>query len=102
MMKIKLRYKMLFLNLIISLLYYFSGRIYFNVFYPNTHGVGAYFKVLFKILTFISYYNLINLLWISFIIYGKVKNNKEVYFTGFYSLILSVMIFISLILYSYN
>jgi len=97
MNKMKTRYKVLLLNVILSLLYYASGWFYFSLYHPN--GVGEFFTAFVNVIIFLSFYNLINLIWIGLIIYGKIKKNKEIYYGGIYSLALSITMFICLFVY---
>jgi len=84
------------LTILLTLLYFFSFRIYISFFRGDVNIVD-YFQALWDAWVFILCFNFIHIIWIIFILAGIFKRKKEFIFGGTYAIVLSLMIFVSFI-----
>lgn len=87
----KIRYRILALNVVLSMLYYFTfyfiyeftGNADENIWDMVVRGLGFWFMLVF-------YYNWIHVIWLGFIIVGIIKKKRELIYGGILSIILSI------------
>lgn len=98
MKNIKTRYKLVLLNIILTILYYLIVRLMIISNSSIQDGEGI-FDIVLDILAaslLIIQYLWINVFWILALLYGIIKRKKEFIFGGVYSILLSTGIFIIL------
>lgn len=98
MIKISLRYQIVLLNLVLTLLYYVFLLVRFSTTNKITieNGILEFIESLFDVYRHIIQYLLINVLWFFIILLGVFKKNKELILGGVYSLVLSVLLLVLL------
>lgn len=91
----KTRYKILILNVVLSILYFFTFYFVYE-FTGNTdesiwdsivRGLSFWFMLIF-------YYNWIHVIWLGFIVLGIIKKKRELIYGGIFSIILSILFLI--------
>lgn len=88
----KTRYKILILNIILTLLYYIGFMVLLPI---KTEGLGVLSAVstaLYFAFLFIVNYNWIHVIWLGFIVVGTIKKKRELIYGGIFSIILSALI----------
>jgi len=93
MNKIKTRFLVVLLNVLISIGYLIFILIYIDTTRSNEQDFIENILYTYESVAFIIIYNFINVLWVAFIIYGGISKKQEVIMGGVYALILSVIIF---------
>ncbi|MDB4533660.1 hypothetical protein N9242_02230 [Vicingaceae bacterium] len=95
----KTRYKIVVFNVFLTLLYFVFILLYLSNSKIFEDGIVGFFSVVSKTIMLLLYYNLINTLWLGIVIFGLLKKNKELIMGGSFSLGLSLLMFLLLILY---
>ena len=95
----KLRFKIVGFNVLLSIAYF----VFLLFFLVNSkifeQGICEFFNILSKGIILLLCYNWIHIIWTGLIIYGFIKKKKEFIWGGVFSIGLSILMFLLLILY---
>jgi len=86
---LKTRYKIVFLDIVLTFLFYLSFLVYYNYTKETDGEIADALTNVINSIIYLTHYAWINLFWLSIIGYGFVKKKKELLLGGLYSLILS-------------
>lgn len=95
----KTRYKILIVNVCLSVLYYVFILLNFTNNKFDENEIVNFLSLLVNAISYLVYYNWINVLWLGLIIFGLIKKNKEFVKGGIFSIVLSLLMFLFSILH---
>jgi hypothetical protein len=88
----KLRYKILILNITVTLLYYIGFIVLLPIKTEGLSVLSAFSSAIYYSFLFVVNYNWIHLIWLGFIVTGIIKKKREFIYGGLFSIILSALI----------
>jgi hypothetical protein len=96
MQKLRVRYQIVLSNMLLTILFYSFLQAYFdsNSQKDTENELSDVIEVIFDAYIYIIQYLWINILWIAVIVLGIIKKNKELFWGGLYSLVLSTVLIV--------
>ncbi len=94
----KKRYKILIINIALTLLYYLGFRILLPIEIEGLGVLSAVSSAIYYAFLFVVNYNWIHVIWVALIVFGIIKKKREFIYGGLFSIILSVLILFIFIL----